>query len=111
VSEITTQKQSVHIGGRRYVQPEQVMMLVADINYTTIYLNNGEKFIIATTIGKVQKALDIHGDFVRPNKTQVVNWAYVTQRTQDGLLLQNNEMIIFSRRKRRAIKAVVGLRN
>lgn len=106
---IQAQKESVHVGGRRHVQPEQVMMLVADINYTTIYLSDGEHFMIASTIGKVQKALNIHGNFVRPNKTQVVNWAYVTQRTQDGLLLKNNKMIIFSRRKRRTITAVVGL--
>ena len=106
---IQTQKESVHVGGRRHVQPEQVMMPVADINYTTIHLNDGEQFMIASTIGKVQKALDIHGNFVRPNKTQVVNWAYVTQRTEDGLLLQNNEMIIFSRRKRKEITAVVDL--
>ena len=40
----------IPIGGRKSVTPKQVLMLVADINYTTIHLFNGEQFIIATTL-------------------------------------------------------------
>lgn len=97
-----TQKDSVHVGGRKHVQPEQVMMLVANINYTTIYLANGQRFMVATTIGKIQKSLQVHGQFVRPNKSQVVNWAYVRSSNSKQLLLKNNEMVRFSRRKEQA---------
>lgn len=101
------QNNSVHVGGRKHVLPQQVIMLVADVNYTTVYLVDNQHFMVAMTIGKIQKILGNHGNFVRPNKAQVVNWAYVTQRTQEGLLLKNNEMISFSRRKRRAMKGEV----
>jgi DNA-binding LytR/AlgR family response regulator len=96
---INTQKEGVHVGGRRHVQPTQVMMLIADINYTTIFLKNGQQFMVATTIGKVQKTLQSHADFVRLNKLQVVNWAYVQSSNTKQLLLKNNEIVQFSRRR------------
>jgi DNA-binding LytR/AlgR family response regulator len=99
--------ESVHVGGRKHVQPEQVIMLVADVNYTTIYLIDGQQFMVATTIGKVQKALDAYGNFIRLNKAQVVNWAYVLQRTKNGLLLKNNETVGISRRRRRDVKVAI----
>lgn len=94
---------NISIGGRKTVSPEQVLMLVADINYTTIHLFNGERFIIATTLKKVQKSLDAHGNFVRPNKKIVVNWNYVLSHCSRYLTLQNNQVIYFSRRQGRLI--------
>lgn len=81
------------------VAPEQILMLVADINYTTIHLFNGEHFIIATTLKKVQKSLDSYGNFVRTNKKFVVNWNYVRSHCSKELTLQNNQVIPFSRRQ------------
>ncbi len=98
-------KDSVHIGGR-IVHPEQIIMLVADINYTTIYLADGQRFMVATTIGKVQKILQLHGEFVRPNKSQVVNWAYVRSSTSKQLLLKNNEIVRFSRRREKSTNII-----
>jgi two-component system LytT family response regulator len=94
-----TKKDGVHVGGRRHVLPTQVMMLVADINYTTIFLDNGQRFMVATTIGKIQKSLQKHGNFVRTNKSQVVNWAYVRSSNSKELLLKNDEIVRFSRRR------------
>lgn len=94
---------SVPVGGRKSVTPKQVLMLVADINYTTIHLFNGEQFIIATTLKRVQKSLDSHGNFVRTNKKFVVNWDYVRSHCAKQLTLQNNQTIPFSRRQGRLI--------
>ena len=101
-----TQKESVHIGGRKHVHPAQVIMLVADINYTTIYLADGNQFMVATTIGKVQRTLQAHGQFVRTNKAQVVNWAYVLRSSPKELQLKNNEIIKFSRRREKVINKI-----
>ena len=96
--------ESIHIGGRLYIQPTDVIMLVANVNYTTIYLINGQQFMIARTIGKVQEILHPHGQFIRTNKAQVVNLAYVLQHTKKGFVLQNNEVIDWSRRRKKEIK-------
>jgi two-component system LytT family response regulator len=95
----TTPKNYIHVGGRRHVKPEEVMMLVANVNYTTIHLVDGERFMIAKNIGKVQETLQNYGHFVRPNKGQVVNFAYVLENRNSELLLQNNEIVKFSRRQ------------
>jgi DNA-binding LytR/AlgR family response regulator len=94
---------SVPVGGRKSVTPKQVLMLVADINYTTVHLFNGEQFIIATTLKRVQKSLDSHGNFVRTNKKFVVNWDYVRSHCAKQLTLQNNQIIPFSRRQGKLI--------
>lgn len=101
INSINTSQESnyVSIGGRKTILPKQVLMLVADVNYTTVHLFNGERFIIATTIKKVQKKLDSHGNFVRTNRKFVVNWDYVQSHSAKHLTLQNNQIIPFSRRK------------
>ncbi|GAB2609969.1 hypothetical protein GCM10027035_02780 [Emticicia sediminis] len=93
----------IPIGGRKSVTPKQVLMLVADINYTIIHLFNGEQFIIATTLKRVQKSLNSHGNFVRTNKKFVVNWDYVRSHCAKQLTLQNNQVIPFSRRQGRLV--------
>jgi two-component system LytT family response regulator len=90
---------SVQIGGRKSVTPKQVLMLVADTNYTTIHLFNGEKFMIARTLKRVQQSLSLHGNFVRTNRKFVVNWDYVQSHCAKQLTLQNNLVIHFSRRQ------------
>ncbi|WP_435355635.1 LytTR family transcriptional regulator DNA-binding domain-containing protein [Emticicia sp. SJ17W-69] len=90
----------VHVGGRKHVQPEEVIILIADSNYTTIFLASGKNFMVATNIGKIQKILQAHGQFIRTNKAQVVNWAYVISSTYNQLLLHDNKIVIFSRRRR-----------
>jgi DNA-binding LytR/AlgR family response regulator len=94
----------VFVGGRLHIPPNEIVMLVAAINYTTIHLIDGQTFIIAKTISRVQDALKSHGRFIRLNKSHVVNWAYVTHLTPEGLLMQNNEILSFSRRRKRTIE-------
>ena len=105
INSINTSQESnyVSIGGRKTILPKQVLMLVADVNYTTIHLFNGEQFIIATTLKRVKKSLDSHGNFVRTNKKFVVNWDYVSSHCAKQLTLQNNQIIPFSRRQGKLI--------
>jgi DNA-binding LytR/AlgR family response regulator len=100
---IIAESNYIPIGGRKSVSPKQILMLVADINYTMIHLFNGEQFIIATTLKKVQKSLAPHGNFVRTNRKFVVNWDYVRSHCAKQLTLQNNQVIPFSRRQGRLV--------
>lgn len=94
----------VHIVGEIYVQPVNVIKLVASINYTTIHLADGKQYMVALTISKVHKVLLPYGQFIRPHRRHVINLAYVLQQTSDGLLLNNNETIDCSRRRRKEVK-------
>lgn len=98
-AKLNLESHCVPIGGRKSVSPQHVLMLVADINYTIVHLFNGEHFIVATTLKRVQQNLNAYGKFVRTNKKFVVNWDYVRSHCTKQLILQNNQVIPFSRRK------------
>ncbi|MBA4853236.1 LytTR family DNA-binding domain-containing protein [Emticicia sp. BO119] len=98
-----TQK-CVHIVGSTYINPLDVIKLVACINYTTIYLASGKQYVVALTISKVHEVLHPYGQFIRTHKSHVINMAYVLQQTPNGLLLKNNETIDWSRRRKKGVK-------
>lgn len=108
LEETNPKSNCIPIGGRKMVAPKQILMLVADVNYTMIHLSNGERFIIATTLKRVHESLDSHGNFVRTNKKFVVNWDYVRSHCSKELTLQNNQVIPFSRRQGRLIMGKMG---
>lgn len=90
----------IPIGGRKSVTPQHVLMLVADINYTTVYLFNGDQFMIATTLGKVQRSLDPHGNFVRLNRKCTVNWILCPQVLCKGAEARKQPNHSFLQKKR-----------
>ena len=47
----------IAIGGRKKVLPNDVVLLVANQNYTTLYFENGDKILVATTLKKTGKTL------------------------------------------------------
>lgn len=94
----------VHLVGNTYINPIDVIKLVASINYTIIYLATGKQCVVALTISKVHKALHPYGQFIRTHKSHVINLAYVLQQTPNGLLLKNNEEIDWSRRRKKEVK-------
>jgi DNA-binding LytR/AlgR family response regulator len=98
-----TQKR-VHIAGNTYINPVDVIKLVASVNYTTIYLANGKQYVVALTISKVHEVLHPYGQFIRTHKSHVINLAYVLQQTPNGLLLKNNETVDWSRRRKKEVK-------
>jgi two-component system LytT family response regulator len=91
----------INIGGRKKINPKLILLLEADINYTTVHLCNGEKFTIATTLKKVKETIDSHGKFVRISNKFVVNFDCVTNYCDQQLILSNDRIIPFSRRKRK----------
>ncbi|WP_337042657.1 LytR/AlgR family response regulator transcription factor [Emticicia sp. 17c] len=83
------------------VNVNEIVLLEANINYTTIHFDKGRQMVLATTIKKMELLLKEHG-FLRIHKKYVLNLSY----TDDSLLksgtftLQNNIQIRVSRRKR-----------
>jgi len=100
----TITQEYVHLVGHTYINPIEVIKLVASVNYTTIYLANGKHYVVAQTINKVYQALLPYGQFIRTHKSYVINLAYVLQQTPTGFLMQNNEMIDCARRRKKQVK-------
>lgn len=96
----------VHIGGFRYVKAEDVIHLQADVNYTNIFLNSGEKVYVATTIKKVFDALMPFGNFIRIHRGSAINASYVTQIEGNTICLETGENILASRRQKKELKKI-----
>ncbi|MCU0325078.1 MAG: LytTR family transcriptional regulator [Spirosomaceae bacterium] len=88
----------IAIGGRQKVCPDEVIMLQADVNYSIVYLIDGTKLVVATTLKKLEERFSQFA-FIRMNKTYMINSQYVIEEQKDSMKLSNSFVITFSRRK------------
>jgi DNA-binding LytR/AlgR family response regulator len=89
----------IHIGGRMHVEPSQVVLLTADKNYTTLFLENGKKLFVATTLKKIQSRLAKNTNFFRPNRGNLLNLNYMTCCTEKSITLENQQTFTITRRR------------
>jgi len=95
----------VHVGGRKSVAVNSILMLKANINYTLIFLDDGSQILSSTTIGILEKRLKDY-QFFRPNRSTIINLEFMAdfeKKSQVGsysrIVLKNNEEVLISRRR------------
>jgi DNA-binding LytR/AlgR family response regulator len=71
-------KTNIHIGGRKEVCPDEVVLLIADINYTQIICTDGSKLLVATTLKELERRFCANPDFIRTHKSFVVNLQFIS---------------------------------
>lgn len=95
--------QYIHIGGRRIVNPDNIRLMQADLNYTMVYFKDGTKVLVATTLGTIITRLP-KGSFLRVNRGTVVNTKtiekYIIRADYDLLKLSDESVLKVSRRRR-----------
>jgi DNA-binding LytR/AlgR family response regulator len=94
-------KLHIHLGSRKYVPPEEVQHLESDLNYTLIFLNDGQKILSSTTLKKIESRLMPFKNFVRVNKSLIVNLDFVENYENVGFVLPDKRILTFSRRQGR----------
>ncbi|MBA4852406.1 LytTR family DNA-binding domain-containing protein [Emticicia sp. BO119] len=96
---------TIHLGGRKELPPEQIVMLKADSNYTNVYLQNGTSFIVATNLGELARRVK-HLAFFRPNRSIVINLEHLKLFNTEDLQIemQNEEVVSLSRRRTKKFK-------
>jgi DNA-binding LytR/AlgR family response regulator len=99
--EASNRRLHVHIGSRRFVKPEEVQHLESDINYTIIWLIDGKKILSSTTLKKIESRLMPFKNFVRVNKSLIVNLDFVENHENVGFVLPDKRILTFSRRQGR----------
>ena len=100
---ITTENTIVNVGGRRKL-PTKSINMDADINYTIITMNTGQKIIVATTLKKIEIKMLPHKNFVRVNKSTILNTDYARLH-ENTFVLPNKRVVEFSRRKWKRFQA------
>jgi DNA-binding LytR/AlgR family response regulator len=90
------------------VMINQVVLLKADINYTTIFMDNGKKKVLTHSIKYYEAFLETHG-FLRVHRTFMVNPNHIKTYNQKSreLTMSNGEQAVISRRKEYIAKKFV----
>ena len=90
----------IHIGGRKIVNPNNILRLKGEINYTTIYFLDGRrKETVATTLKKIEAKLMAFPHFFRITKSTIINLNCITEAHSKKVQMSNGECIIPSRRR------------
>lgn len=96
----------IHLGGRMYFFPTELLLLKAQENYTLIYLKNGKKHLVATTLGVLEERLERYG-FLRANRSTLINTDQIkgTLDRAGGIYLQlsNSLLVDVSRRRKNTV--------
>ncbi len=99
----------IPIGGRTTVNPQEIILLQADINYTILYFANGQKTIVATPLKTLERRF-VPYDFYRTHKSYLINLKCVKLFSEATNIVQmtDNHRVIVSRRKRTMLKIHLG---
>jgi DNA-binding LytR/AlgR family response regulator len=80
-----------------------IVYLNGSVNYTTVILNTGERFIISKTLKLMEQRLCKHPNFIRINKSLILNTHYAARRGPT-FTLPDQQVVAFSRRKWKEFK-------
>ncbi|GAB3519997.1 LytR/AlgR family response regulator transcription factor [Emticicia fontis] len=92
----------IKLAGKKKVNPAEVLFLKADVNYTEIFLQDGERFIVSKTLKELEKRF-INYNFFRTHKSYMVNLKFVTgYQIHEGLMVkvQDEHQLSLSRRRK-----------
>jgi DNA-binding LytR/AlgR family response regulator len=97
---------TIHIGGRKSICPDEVMLLEANENYTVLYLENGKKILVATTLKTLEQRFIICQKFIRTHRSHIINIEFISDYQSDNnkIMMQNKKMILISRRRKNAFR-------
>ncbi|MCB2219781.1 MAG: LytTR family DNA-binding domain-containing protein [Bacteroidetes bacterium] len=82
--------ESIHI-----VHVKNIIRCEADVNYTSFYLDNGERLLVSRTLKEFTEMLEPAG-FFRTHQSHLVNLDYVTRfdKNEGGHLVLNDDSIV-----------------
>lgn len=95
----------IAVGGRTTVNPDDVTILKADVNYTIIHFRNGKTCIVATPLKNLEGRFEPY-NFYRSYKSFMVNLAYIKtyMPTHHKVEMIDNNKVSVSRRKANGLK-------
>ncbi|CAN5811348.1 LytTR family DNA-binding domain-containing protein [soil metagenome] len=86
-----------------FFNPNQIIRLEAESNYTRFFFTDKKPLIVAKTLGEYEEMLVPHG-FLRTHRTHLVNRTYVQSFQPEGyLLMKDNSKVEISRRRKEEV--------
>lgn len=97
---------TIKLVGKRRVNPNEIVLLRADANYTEVLLEDGEQIIVSKTLKEMEKTFTAFSSFYRIHKSYMVNMEHVDSVQVNGgnneVKLKNNMNAFISRRRKDA---------
>ncbi|RYU97308.1 LytTR family DNA-binding domain-containing protein [Emticicia agri] len=95
-------EEKIAIGARMSVDPENIVLLKANQNYTQLYLDNGRMLIVATTLKVLEQRFLTTNSFYRLDRAHMVNLSYMKNYEVNvgKVIMKNHQEISISRRRR-----------
>lgn len=88
-------------GGTHRFQPDQIIRLEAESNYTFIHFRNHKPILMAKVLSAYESILSPFG-FIRTHRSHLVNSMYIRTVDRNGhITMADNSIVCFSRRKRK----------
>ncbi len=99
---------TILMGGRQNANPQEIILLQADVNYTNVLFSNGRKLTVATSLKILEKRFSNHSEFFRTHKSYLINLNFVKNYDSIGegnfVQMKNDYRATISRRRRRAFQ-------
>ncbi|MES2777552.1 MAG: LytTR family DNA-binding domain-containing protein [Bacteroidota bacterium] len=92
--------------GIEIIACESVIRIEAISNYCRLYFQDGKTLVVAKLLAHFEALLSQKG-FVRTHRSHLINMRYIRKclmPNSDSMTLQNQEVILISKRKRKATK-------
>ncbi len=92
-----------YTGGVHIFQPEQIIRVQAESNYTHIYLMDQTHILMATVLRSYESILRPFG-FIRTHRSHLVNKTHIREIQANGIMRMKDESCVeISRRKKTTI--------
>jgi DNA-binding LytR/AlgR family response regulator len=93
---------------KKYVPYEQnIISYIAKVNYTQINPLNGGITIYAKTLKKFELELSEQKQFVRVNKSVIVNLLFINKINKDAIELCNGTIVKIARRRKKDLYEIL----
>lgn len=89
----------IAVGGRLSFNPNEIVMLEADINYTNLFLTNGRKVVVAYHLKKLEERLESTACFFRANRGTLLNFNFVEGFANNYLQIGSQQVAVSRRRE------------
>lgn len=94
-------------GGMYRFQPDQIIRLEAESNYTFIHFRNHKPILMAKVLSAYESILSPFG-FIRTHRSHLVNSMYISTVDRHGhIIMTDNSIVCLSRRKRKAVSVAL----
>lgn len=101
-------RKNILVGSRQRHTANEIMLLLANVNYTEIHFANGHKTMVATTLKTLEQRFSTSGNFFRTHKSSLINLNYI--KAYDNLIaddyveMKNDFRVAISRRRKLAFE-------